>query len=149
MSTDVLSIIPADPNFVPDDIARERAKTLFASLVPGAQEVKASVSQHVAFVDQGENFDRVYCPSCGVDVGVPWWQKSMGEAYRTKFANLSVTLPCCGAASSLNDLRYDLPAGFARFTLQATEPQNDIDDQDIRSLEKILGTPLRKIWAHY
>jgi hypothetical protein len=60
------------------------------------------------------------------------------------------TVACCGALVSLNDLIYEWPAGFARFVLEAMNPNvRDIADDELASLAAILGTPLRKIWARY
>ena len=56
----------------------------------------------------------------------------------------------CGTAVSLNDLRYEWPAGFAKFVLEAMNPNvMDLPDEGFAELSRDLGTPLRKIWAHY
>ena len=59
--------------------------------------------------------------------------------------------PCCGAATSLHDLDYDWPAGFARFVLQAREPAlaGWLDDAAVARLEKALGTRVRQIRTRY
>jgi hypothetical protein len=55
----------------------------------------------------------------------------------------------CGAASSLNDLQYYFPQGFARFVLSAVEPNIfDLEDGQVRELEGLLGCKLRKVWVH-
>jgi len=62
----------------------------------------------------------------------------------------TVTLPCCGAGSHLEELRYEWPQGFARFVLEARNANiggpTDVDDQEVAGL---LGTPVRRILAHY
>lgn len=70
----------------------------------------------------------------------------MDAAYASHFADLTTTTPCCGASGSLNDLHYEWPAGFARFTLEALNPNADLDDQHLLTLESILGCPVRVIW---
>ena len=63
-------------------------------------------------------------------------------------------MPCCGASVSLNDLRFDAPAGFARFSLEVWNPDYELEHfgelpADIPArLAEILGTPVRHIWAH-
>jgi hypothetical protein len=78
-----------------------------------------------------------------------WWQKAMSAAYQTHFSDLSVHLPCCNATSSLNDLLYDSPAGFARFELIVRNPNGRVEDAQLEQLEMVLGCTLREIWAHY
>lgn len=46
----------------------------------------------------------------------------MSRASVSGFANLMIVMPCCDGVTSLNSLRYEWPAGFARFILQAMNP---------------------------
>jgi hypothetical protein len=41
------------------------------------------------------------------------------EAFLHVPARLDASMPCCGGSTSLNALRFDWPAGFARFVLEA------------------------------
>lgn len=79
-----------------------------------------------------------------------WWSEQFDEAEATGFSRLDVSVPCCGATVSLNGLGYELPAGFARFVLEAMNPNvKDLPETALADLSAALGTPLRKIWAHY
>jgi hypothetical protein len=142
-------LIPKNPRFVPKAAARQRAVDLLQSLVPKAQEIRTRITNDVEFVDQGANFERILCPACGAILDGGWWQQAMKNASQTRFTDLSVTVPCCGAISSLNDLCYEWPAGFARFALEIDSPNADLDEGQIRLLEQALGCDLVKIWAHY
>ncbi len=74
----------------------------------------------------------------------------MEAAETHAFAQLDVTMPCCGRAGSLNDLRYDWPMGFARFVLSARNPNlPELPPEALRRLVQIVGCELRVIWAHY
>ena len=74
----------------------------------------------------------------------------MDKAYeKTRFADLTITLPCCGNVSSLNDVLYEWPTGFARFQLKARNPGKGVEEATVHDLEEILGCPLRKIWARF
>ncbi len=74
----------------------------------------------------------------------------MDDAFKVRFTALAVTTPCCGANVSLNDLNYEWPAGFARFVLEAMNPGvGDLATAEIAALAEIVGSPLRRIWAHY
>ena len=150
MSDHLLRFIPTDPSFVPLEPRVELARDLLERLVPDADEVTTSTTGEVEFIDQGGNFERVSCPLCGSEVAIEWWQERMEEAYAEKFSDLVVSMPCCGARSSLNDLDYQGPAGFSRFVLQALNPNvTDLQAEQVSQLSDILQTPLRRIWAHY
>jgi hypothetical protein len=73
----------------------------------------------------------------------------MDSAYRNQFRCLRVTTPCCDAVSSLNDVIYDWPAGFARYVLEAVNPTNDISVTQLARLAQVLSCSLRKNWAQY
>jgi hypothetical protein len=150
MSTHFIILIPTIPTFVPTDGILEKAKYLFAQFLPGAEEIEAVMAEEIKFVDQGENFERVCCPGCGSELQTAWWHEAMDKAYETKFGNLNLVTPCCGLATSLNDLDYRWPAGFARCQLSARGPQQkEVSPEHVQQLEHLLGTKLRQIWVHY
>jgi hypothetical protein len=130
MSDYYYQLIPTIPAYVPDDGARESARERFASFVGNAAGVTMEVWEHVEFVDCMGNFESVSCPVCGTLLDDDWWIRAMDAAYGEQgFADLRVTVPCCGAATSLNDLHYRFPQGFARFILSAFEPHvSDLED---------------------
>lgn len=150
MSDNFIRFIPVDPAYVADSVVLEQAREYLSTVVPEATQVTARITDEVVFIDQGANFKRVSCPQCGQELDVAWWQDAMGVADERDFATLQIATPCCGAATSLNDLEYDWPAGFARLVLEAMNPNvRDIDEAEVAALSSILGTPLRRIWAHY
>ena len=150
MSDNLLRFIPTDPEFVPQQASAERALGHLVAVVPAAEEVTQATSENVQFVDPGANFERVSCPQCGQELSIEWWQDRMDEAFTDNFATLSITTPCCGTTVSLNDLKYEWPAGFARFVLEARNPGvADLTSEDVATLSDIVGSPLRRIWAHY
>ncbi len=149
MSDDYLRLIPTDPEFVPDCLRREKAQGLLASYLPLADGIEAQLFETVKFIDQGSNFERVSCPACLAKLDVSWWGSAMNSSYKSDFADLRVTVPCCGTRLSLNDLRYEWPAGFARFVLQALNPGDRLTEIQVKSLEDALACSLRVIWAHY
>lgn len=150
MSEYYYKLIPTIPDYVPDAAAREQARERFASFVIDAQQVHAQVSKHIEFISAMGNFDAVSCPTCGTMLNAEWWTRAMDAAYgESGVVDLRVTVPCCGTATSLNDLHYDFPQGFACFVLSAFEPNiSDLEDWQMRELEGLLGCTLRKIWVH-
>jgi hypothetical protein len=151
MSEHFLSLIPEQPDYVPSAEAQARALETFRSFVPKALDVEATVSEHVEFIDQGECFERLLCPACGKKIATAVWHTWMNKSHESQFTDLSMTTPCCGHETDLNSLRYEWPAGFARFVLRADGPGLNgwlpADKQSM--LEDILGCKLRQIVTMY
>jgi hypothetical protein len=149
MADTFLRLIPRDPTFVPSVSARERAQAVVRGVVPYADELAWQVTRDVRFVDCGGNFETVTCPRCGQDLG-EWWSVAMEAGHAQQFRDLRATLPCCGLRTSLNDLVYTMPAGFARCVLEVQNPTiESLPDQARRRIEQTLGCPVRVIWAFY
>jgi len=72
-----------------------------------------------------------------------------GQGIGVRVQNLSVTTPCCGHSTTLNDLNYVWPPGFSRFVLEAMNPnvRQTTAEQD-EALSEAIGLELRKIWMH-
>ena len=140
MSDNYLRLIPSSPAFIPDKNAIDKVVFLLKEDFPNPSP---------QFIDQGVNFERVVCPCCNETLDLRWWQNAMDNAFANKFQNLIVKIPCCGIETTLNDLIYDWPAGFAQFLIEISNPGMDVTDVRLNQLETILGSPLRKIWAHY
>lgn len=148
MSDHVLQLIPTRPDFVPGAEARAGARERLARALPHAEAISATVWDAVQFVDPGANLESVRCPHCRAELELDWWQEAMGRAHEQRFEALALTLPCCGAGSSLDALDYDRPAGFARFVLEARNPGvPDLSDRVLRELEAELGCSLRRVVA--
>lgn len=151
MSVEILKLIPTDPSWIPDREAQEKARALLLMMVPQSSELRAIVRSDVEFIDQGENFARVLCPMCRATLETTWWQQAMDKACKTHFSRLEVQTPCCHQSASLNELNYDWPAGFAKFSLEARDPMlgEELSAKDMQKLEEALHCRLRQIWAHY
>jgi hypothetical protein len=145
MTDNFLILIPTDPRYIPHPDSAQAANEYLVSVLP-TEDIIWIASDSVTFVDCGNNFERVSCPACGRELAIPVWQQMMDAAYETEFADLTVTMPCCGAVGSLNDLHYEWPAGFASFSLEVLNPTTDLDEQQIAHVESLLGCSLRKIW---
>jgi len=83
------------------------------------------------------------------DVG-EWWSMAMEVGHEQHFKDLRVTTPCCALHTTLNDLEYSWPAGFARYTLEVLNPNiAELKPSVQRRLEAALQAPVRVIWAEY
>ena len=149
MSDTYLRLIPTDPKFAPTPDERTAAETILRKFVPGA-DVTSRISHDVEFVDAGENSETIRCPFCETELGQNWWASAMNAAYETRFTDLGVETPCCRRQTTLNDLRYEMPAGFARFVLEAANPNLSEAPAKLTSeLELLLGVNFSTVWTRY
>lgn len=150
MSVEYLRLIPNDPYYIPPKQTDAVAQEKLSQLIPRATEITVTVYETVQFIDQGGNFESVSCPYCGKDLQ-GWWQKAMDGTYKTQFENLTVTLPCCYRQTSLNDLHYQMQAGFARFVLSVCNPDlgRKLTESELEPIERLLNCKIRQIWASY
>lgn len=149
MSDNILKLIPSSPNYLPGKESIDQAVSLLKISIPSIVDIKVMVSEKVRFIDSGTNWERILCPNCSAPIDMEWWQNAMDKAFKNGFRDLCINVPCCGSETTLNDLRYDWPAGFARFSIEIHNPRIEIPNEVLKRLEAILGVSLRKIWAHY
>ena len=169
MSESVLKIIPTDQDYVPSTEQQAHAVAVFRAMVPyGA--IEAKVYDDLEFIDQGQYCEAVVCSSCstrvavtpfgGADLALDWYHDFVAAivARTTPILEFETTMPCCGASVSLTSLRFDMPAGIARFELCATDPHIEGDvkggattlsAEQLDKLEAVLGCKLKQIEARY
>jgi hypothetical protein len=148
MSENILKLIPTTIQFVPAQIKQDSAYSYLEALFPDS-DIEFTNSEEVVFVDQGSNFESVSCNLCHQEMDMEFWGETMGEASENQFTDLIFTTECCNGETSLNDLVYDSPAGFAHFVMAITSPGEPIEDENLKELETILGTELKQILARY
>lgn len=148
--TSSVQIIPTDPEYVPPEKATLLAWLMVREFAPQVDAIRMESHSHVQFIWAGENLQDVTCPHCGTSVHQGkfkgWWIGALDDAYQNSFSNLTVTLPCCSMVSSLNDLIYDMPQGFARFMLELE--YGELNEGQVSELEQVLGCKLRQVWKH-
>jgi hypothetical protein len=152
MSDNFLRIIPVDVDCVPDAESVRLSTSLPESLLPKSDRIAFKKWTGVQFVDQGRLFERVSCPKCEGELDLDWWGDRMSSKWNEnskQFESLDVETPCCLFKTSLNDLKYDRPAAFARCPLEVTNPNRDLTDEESRRIEGTMGCPVRKILARY
>jgi len=144
----ILKIISSNPSYVPNQEQQQQAKDFLAKIYP-KHKIESISTDTIEFVDQGQNFDSIICPLCGKEIETEYWQDAMEKANQTHFTNLSMVTPCCKKTTSLNDLGYVTPAGFAKYVLSVDDPETEIKQRDLSTLQKILDAALRTVYAHY
>jgi len=150
MSDNWIILIPEDPHHVPDQSRQEEAVCHFYSLAPDMDEDGLRVSERLLFFDCGANLQSIVCPHCGGEVSVDWWQEQIEDGYDEEFLSMrAYAVPCCGKAVTMADLKYDWPQGFARFGIEAMNPNiGELPAEEKARFEEILGVPLRVIYRH-
>jgi len=150
MSDHFITLIPEDPQFVPDADRQERARTRYREIAPESDEIELVVDATVKLHDAGENFERILCPACRAEIAMSWWTARLHDDYRDGFQMDLYETPCCGARLTLHQLEYDWPMGFGRFAIRALNPRiGRLSEAHKAEFEAILGTPLRVIYVHY
>lgn len=141
-------VIAADALAVPPKERAEAALNLLKTIRPEAQDPELYLSDKPNFFHCGANFGNVFCPFCGTDI-MEWWQKASESWWNSADRrDLSVVTPCCGRATTLNDLDYNRPQGFACVAITLMNPDSDLEPEERQQVEAALGLPVRIIWQH-
>jgi hypothetical protein len=149
MSDNWLILIPTDPSFEPAPGAASKAVAFLEAELPAADEVKAESTPEIRFIDCGANLETIQCPHTGKTIPMEKWGEIMSTAAEGDFVDLGFICPCCGKQSSLDKLLYHFPQGFAKFSLEAMNPNvPSLTDAQIGEVERILGCRLTVIWQH-
>lgn len=167
LSDEQLILIPTNPTYVPSEDQLNKALSELASAWPDAKFrlvhvrkelwewdeppsvlVQAVTRDKVDFVHGFENFMAVYCPKCGQEIDMDTWGQATSRAREKDYADLAYETPCCKFRTTLNELRYDWPAGFARFSLTMMNTNRDVNEEAVSRIGIALGCAVRKVQAH-
>lgn len=143
MSDTVLKLIAPNPGWQPTAPQSNAAVAFLSRLY---RDVSVHYFGEISFIDAG-NWGGVCCPRCKADAEA-WWSDAMTLAATSQFQDLRVTTPCCATATTLNDLIYRPPAGFASFAIDIPDPGAPLPTHIHRKLEQLLGAEIREIWFH-
>lgn len=152
MSDSFVVLIPADPEARP---TAERLKLLEAEhgRICATDECRLKdYGDRIQFIEAGENFEAVACPSCGADMTLDWWGHRMDHGWTDEsgFHLCEFRMPCCGAGARLDTLDYRPHQGFATWFVSARNPDRPpLNDGELRRLEAIAGVSLRAVHQRY
>lgn len=147
MSEHIVKIIPKDPYFhITEQKAQEINNYLKEKIT--ADTIEIMMSKKPVFIDCGANLQSISCPLCKKLLGFDWWGEAMDKAHKNNFADLAIELPCCGKGSTLNDLLYNFPCGFASVEFDIVNPLVEPDNDCLVYIQNILEQPVHVIYAH-
>ncbi|MBL7259269.1 hypothetical protein [Paractinoplanes lichenicola] len=162
MSVSFIRLIPTDPEWQPTADAAAGAVRYVAGLFAGpgdrVEAVEPVFYDRVALIDGGEYMAEVFCRRCGAALGLDWFWELLLARHPgladgdPRIGNLEVTVPCCGAALSLPELRYEDPIGFARFEVSArdwTRAEWELSDEELAEVGRLLGHPVTQVQTRY
>ena len=150
MSDHFLVVIPKDPTAKLPDTATDLRDSL-AKLV-GTEEARVKDYEKLQFIDCGEAFESISCPSCAADITIEQWHEWMDEDWHGEdgFHLHRHEMPCCKTDTNLNTLTYTPMQGFARWFVAArNQTRGPLRDEELAALEKVAGIPLRGIVQMY
>jgi hypothetical protein len=149
MSDNRLKIIPENPDYIPAQNQQSKAESAFLEIAPDSDEINSTVSDGIQFHDCGTNFENISCPYCGANLDMDWWKEMMDQNYENGLKLQQNKLPCCGEHATLNELQYDSTQGFAKYSIEALNPNiSELDNDQLFWMESILGCKLRVIYQH-
>jgi hypothetical protein len=149
ISDNWLILIPTCPSYVPSVEAQDGAVSLLKMIAPESDEIKVELTEHPRLIDCGANLEKIICPRCHAELNIEWWTDWVTKETELSCPLKPSPLPCCGVAESLANLIYHWPQGFARFSLEAMNPNiRDLPPDAALNFEKVLGCSVLKIWQH-
>lgn len=150
MSDHFLVVIPRDPKAALPVTADALRETL--AKLANTDEARVKDYGKLQFIDCGEAFETISCPSCGAAITVEHWHTWMDEDWHGEdgFHLHTHTTPCCAEVTNLNALTYTPPQGFARWFVSArNQSRGPLSDSEVAALERVAGLPLRAIVQMY
>lgn len=147
MSDYIIKIIPRD---VQTHLTSQKVKNILDCLKSEIESdsIFVKIYETPQFIDSGNNLEKITCPLCGEKIHFDWWNKAMDEAYEDCFLSLSIVLPCCHHKSTLNDLEYDFPCGFAGIEFDILNPLKELNEELHLYIQSLFEEPIRIIHTH-
>ena len=151
MSDSFIVLVPQDHK---KNASRETLELLVAAHAEttGSDEVRLKdFGERLQFIDCGENFEKISCPSCKSELETHWWGHQMDHCWDEEVGfNLHAhALPCCGVPLSLEKLNYAPAQSFAHWFVSARTSRDELSSEEIGKLETVAGFPLKVIYQRY
>ena len=141
-------LIPEKAGYIPSLEKQADAQKVLKELRADAGKPTVKISKEFRFEDAGDDFGRILCPKSGEEIPYELWDVFMNEGQEDRQGKLRRhDLVCCGTKHTLHQLRYEVPVGWAKFSLTLGQAQPaKMQKGDVDRLQKILGCELRVIY---
>lgn len=149
MSETIAKIIPKIPEFSPNKRQLVEISNYLNCNKDKYSSFQVKEYDSINFIDQGGNFEKIICPNCGLEIEGSWWKENMSLSYESNFSNLDILLPCCQTNSTLNELVYIMPAGFAKFSIELKTPKLEAINEIQDKIDEVLVSETQLILARY
>ena len=152
ISESIAYILPKNENYSPQINEQNIISNFFKSRNILNLAIYYIYNDTIRFYDCGENFENILCPFCGYEIETGWWQEEMCKASETGFNMLKINTPCCNKESSLNEIEYNFPQGFALYAIKIEDFDMDkfpINETLLSGLENITGMKWKIVFSHY
>jgi len=104
------------------------------------EEITFANFKSVQFIDCGNGLAHIFCQWCGHELEMRCWQEIMSNAYDGNAFNcLRFRTPCCKLSSSLEELVYVKPCGFATFVIEVFNPKVIPCAVELHEMNKCFG----------
>lgn len=144
-----MKLIPTDPKYIPTQTQQIEVLRALIKKYP-RYEINSVVTNEINFIDNAGYWSSISCNICNEEIPVDFWQAAMSESYTTHFVDLTFETPCCQRILNLNDIIYDSPAGFARYSIVVIDLGYEVKNEElVGKLEAILDQEIRIVWANY
>ena len=116
----------------------------------GNEDIAFTNYNSVQFIDCGDGMEHIFCSWCGRELDIGFWQNAMDKAHDKAFNYLAFRTPCCNLSSSLDEIVYVKPCGFATFVIEVHNPKVVPTHMDLCEMGKVFGNThfFRMISAH-
>jgi hypothetical protein len=150
LSETYLVMIPRDPHADLPKTAEEVKQLL--SHIAGTDQARVKDYGKLQFIDCGEAYEHVACPSCDTHLTLDQWHGFMDRDWHGEegFHLHDHAMPCCAANHTLDELLYAAPQGFARWFISArVMNRGAVTGSELARLEAVAQMPLRAIIQQY
>lgn len=162
MSDLYVRVIPTDPEWQPTIEAAAGAVGYVAGLFAGPGDSVDAVEpvfyERITLIDGGQYMQDVFCPRYDAAIGLDWFWDLLRERNGGRtvgeptVGDLAATVPCCGIALTLPELRFEAPVGFARFEMSVmnwARGVGELSPTELVAAGDILGHPVTQIHTRY
>lgn len=153
MSDTVVSFIPKVCDFLPEKTEINAIEAVASNLFEGSTEISINKAYELPFfIDCGQNHEAIFCPKCNTEIKVEFWQQEMESSWvehSRGFKFKVFSTQCCNESLSINDLVYVPHQGFARFSIEVTNPKTNRNEEMLAKLRELTKEEFCIVNAYY